>query len=391
MSTKDWIEKDYYKTLGVKKDASQDQIKKAFRKLARENHPDQNADPKAEERFKEITEAHDVLGDPAKRKEYDEARSLFGAGGGFRFPGAGGMGGAAGGRASGINLDDLFGDVGGIGDIFGNLFNTPGGAAPRTSTAGAGRGPRRGADVEGEVTVSFLNSVEGATVEVRMAGDTACDNCHGTGAEPGTAPRVCPTCQGSGMMSRQSGGFAFSEPCSDCRGRGLIIDHPCKVCNGTGRKPSSKAMQVRVPAGVTDGQRIRVKGKGGPGANGGAAGDLYVVVHVKPHTLYGRKGDNLTISVPVTYAEAALGSTIEVPLLGGGSVSLKVPAGTPSGRTFRVKGKGIALKAGRSDLLVTIDVQVPKTLSAEAKEALSAYQSLAHEGDPRSELARLAA
>jgi len=394
MSTKDWIEKDYYKTLGLKKDATPDQIKKAFRKLARENHPDQNKDPKAEERFKEITEAHDILADPAKRKEYDEARSLFGSGG-FRFPGAGGAGGTGGFRTSnmggGINLDDLFGGAmggagqqsGGIGDLFGTLFGNAGRTGASTAS---NRGPRRGSDLEGEVTVPFVDAAVGAQVEVRINDEAPCAACRGTGAKAGTQQRVCPTCQGSGMRSRGSGGFALSEPCPDCRGRGLIVDTPCPVCNGSGKALTARTVKIRVPAGVTDGQRIRIKGKGTPGANGGAAGDLYVLVHVTPHALFGRKGDDLTVTLPITYAEAVLGGQVDVPTLDGGSVKLVIPPGTPSGRTFRVRGKGIGLPAGRTDLMATVEISVPKRLDADAQEALRVYASLAREADPRSDL-----
>lgn len=378
MSTKDWLEKDYYKVLGVPKDATSEQIKKAFRKIARENHPDQNPDnAAAEKRFKEASEANSILSDPKKRKEYDEARRLFG-GGGFRFPRGGG------GQGGGSPTDDLFRQAQGgtaqdFGDLFGGLFNR----GSRSSSAG--RGPRRGTDVEGEVTVDFVDSVDGKTVPIQMVSSEACSVCHGTGAKAGTMPKVCPTCQGSGMQTSTSGGvFAVTEPCKDCRGRGLLVDDPCTNCHGSGRAKSTRTMQVRIPAGVTDGQRIRVKGKGGTGENGGAPGDLYVVVHVNPHPLFGRTGDNLTVTVPITYAEAALGSEIEVPTLKGPHVRLRIPAGTPNRRTFRARGKGIARKDGtHADLLVTVDVAVPQSLSEEAKAALRNYAEVAGEPDPR--------
>jgi molecular chaperone DnaJ len=381
MTTRDWVEKDYYAVLGVKKDATGPEIKKAFRKLARDNHPDRHpGDKAAERRFKEASEANDVLSDPDKRKEYDEARSLFGAG--FRYPGAGaGAGGQGPAGAGGVNLDDLFGQAGGLGDLFGGLFG--GGASSGPSR---GRGPRRGNDMEGEVTVSFANAAAGVTVGVPLSSDSACPKCRGTGARPGTQPRVCATCQGSGTVSRQSGGFAVSEPCAQCRGRGLIIDDPCPDCGGTGRGRSTQTVQARLPAGVADGQRIRVKGKGGPGASGGAPGDLYVIVHVRPHPLFGRQGDNLTLTAPVTYAEAVLGAEIEVPTLNGSPVRLRVPAGTPNGRTFRVRGKGFPKRSGPTDLLVTLEVQVPHALSPEAQEALQTYADLAGEADPRARL-----
>src|SRR5918994_1093993 len=368
MSTKDWIEKDFYKVLGVTKDAKPEDIKKAYRRLARQNHPDQNpGNNAAEQRFKEISEAYDVLSHEAKRKEYDEARRLFG-GGGFRFPGTGGA------RSGGPSVDDL--------------FRNASGASPRTTRTSTARGPRRGSDVEGEVTVDFLQGIEGVTVEMQMISDAACEACRGTGAKAGTIPRVCPTCEGSGMQTSTSGGvFAVTEPCRDCRGRGMVVDDPCPVCHGSGRGKSTKTMQVRIPAGVTDNQRIRLKGKGGAGENGGAAGDLYVTVHVRPHPIFGRKGDHLTLTAPVTFTEAALGAEIEVPTLGGPPVKLRVPPGTPNGRTFRVRGKGVAKRDGmRGDLLVTIEVLVPAALNDQAKQALANYAEAVGSADPRAQL-----
>ncbi|HEV2929578.1 MAG TPA: molecular chaperone DnaJ [Propionibacteriaceae bacterium] len=382
MSTKEWIEKDFYKVLGVAKDAKPEEIKKAYRKLARQNHPDQNpGNAAAEQRFKEISEAYDILSHEAKRKEYDEARRLFG-GGGFRFPGSGGQ------RAGGPSVDDLFRNAGGdsgLGDLFGGLFNGP---TTRTTRFSTSRGPRRGSDVEGEVTVDFVQAIEGVTVGMQMISDAACDACRGTGAKAGTIPHVCPTCEGSGMQTSTSGGvFAVTEPCRECRGRGMVVDDPCPVCHGSGRGKSTKTMQVRIPAGVTDGQRIRLKGRGGAGENGGAPGDLYVVVHVRSHPVFGRKGENLTLTAPVTFTEAALGAEIEVPTLGGMPVKLRVPAGTPNGRTFRVRGKGVAKRDGsRGDLLVTIEVIVPEALNDQARQALSSYAEAVGVSNPRAKL-----
>ncbi|NBE56369.1 molecular chaperone DnaJ [Streptomyces boluensis] len=389
MSTKDFIEKDYYKVLGVPKDATDAEVKKAYRKLARENHPDANkGNPKAEERFKEISEANDILGDPKKRKEYDEARALFGNGGFRPGPGAGGGG------NFNFDLGDLFGGGGqgagggaggfgggGIGDVFGGLFNR-GGAGAGTRTQ-----PRRGQDIESEVTLSFTEAVDGATVPLRMSSQAPCKACSGTGDKNGT-PRVCPTCVGTGQVSRGGGGgFSLTDPCMDCKGRGLIAETPCEVCKGSGRAKSSRTMQVRIPAGVSDGQRIRLRGKGAPGERGGPAGDLYVVVHVDAHPVFGRKGDNLTVTVPVSFAEAALGGEVKVPTLGGPSVTLKLPAGTPNGRTMRARGKGAVRKDGtRGDLLVTVEVAVPTELSPEAQEALETYRKATAEDDPRAEL-----
>jgi molecular chaperone DnaJ len=384
MSTKDWIEKDYYKVLGVSKDAKPEEIKKAYRKLARDNHPDQNpGNADAERRFKEISEANDVLSNEAKRKEYDEARRLFG-GGGFRFPGAGTR--APGG---GVGVDDLFRTAGdsSFTDLFGGLFGGSGGAT-RTTRYSTARGPRRGSDVEGEVTVDFLEAIEGVTVSMQMISDAPCEACRGTGAKAGTVPRVCPTCEGSGMQTSTSGGvFAVTEPCRDCRGRGMVVDDPCPVCHGSGRGKSAKAMQVRIPAGVTDNQRIRLKGKGGAGENGGAAGDLYVTVHVRSHPIFGRKGDNLTLTAPVNFTEAALGAEIEVPTLGGQPVKLRIPPGTPNGRTFRVRGKGVRRRDGtRGDLLVSVEVLVPAALNDQARQALASYAEAVGSADPRAKL-----
>jgi len=387
MSTRDYIEKDYYKALGVPKDATAVEIKKAYRKLARVHHPDANTgSAKSEEKFKEISEAYDVLSDAKTRKEYDEARSLFG-GGGFRMPGSGGGSGAPGGFN--FDLGDLLGNAraggagaaGGLGDILGGIFSG-GRRAGATSQQ-----PRRGADVETEVTLDFAHAVHGETVALRMATPHPCSACKGTGAKAGTTPRVCPTCSGTGVTSRGAGGFAFSEPCRDCRGRGLIVDDPCPVCHGSGRAMSEHTMQVRIPAGVNDGQRIRLKSKGSPGERGGPAGDLIVLVHVRPHALFGRSSDNLTITVPVTFPEAALGSEIKVPTLDGSPVTLKLPAGTTNGRVLRVRGKGVTRRDGsKGDQLVTIEVAVPHKVSGKAKEALEAYREATSADNPRAHL-----
>ncbi|MEC4016394.1 molecular chaperone DnaJ [Streptomyces sp. H27-D2] len=395
MNTKDFVEKDYYKVLGVPKDATEAEIKKAFRKLAREFHPDANkGDAKAEERFKEVSEANDILSDPKRRKEYDEARALFGNGG-FRAGPGGGAGGPGG---FNFDLGDLFGGAqggpgtaggagaggfgGGLGDVFGGLFNR--GGAPGQGTRVQ---PRRGQDIESEVTLSFTEAVDGATVPLRMSSSAACKACAGTGDRNGT-PRVCPTCVGTGQVSRGGGGgFSLTDPCVDCKGRGLIAETPCEVCKGSGRATSSRTMQVRIPAGVSDSQRIRLRGKGAPGERGGPNGDLYVVVHVDAHPVFGRKADNLTVTVPVTFPEAALGGEIKVPTLGGPPVTLKLPPGTPNGRTMRARGKGALRKDGsRGDLLVTVEVVVPKDLDDKARDALESYREATADDDPRAEL-----
>jgi molecular chaperone DnaJ len=380
MSTKDWLEKDYYKILGVPKDADAATVKKAYRTLARDLHPDRNASDKAAEtRFKEVSEAYSVLSNPERRKEYDEARSLFGSG--FRVPtGAGGSGGSF-----NFDLGDLFGGTsgtpggGGIGDVFGGLF----GQRTRTTQ------PRRGADVESEVTIGFREAVDGVTVPLRMTSASACTACAGTGARAGTVPRVCPTCSGTGHTSTNAGRFSLSEPCRDCKGRGLIVDDPCPVCHGSGRGTTSRVMQVRIPAGVRDGQRIRLKGKGAPGERGGPAGDLYVIVHVSPHPVFGRRGEHLTVTVPVTFPEAALGAEIKVPTLNGLPVTLKLPPGTPNGRTFRVRGRGASRPDGtRGDLLVSVEVMVPQRVDGKAKEALESFRDVTSGDDVRADLMR---
>ncbi len=383
MSTKDWIEKDYYKILGVPKDADMATIKKAYRNLARDLHPDLNkSDKAAEARFKEVSEAYSVLSNPTKRKEYDEARSLFGSG--FRVPT--GAGGPSGGFS--FDLGDLFGGTsaggtGGLGDVFGGLF----GNRTRVRTTQA----RRGADVESEVSISFREAIDGVTVPLRMTSASACTACAGTGAKAGTVPRVCPACTGTGYTSRNAGGFSLSEPCRECKGRGLVVDDPCPVCHGSGRGTTSRVMQVRIPAGVRDGQRIRLKGKGAPGERGGPPGDLYVTVHVGSHPVFGRKNGHLTVTVPVTFPEATLGADIKVPTLNGTPVTLKLPPGTPNGRTFRVRGRGARQPDGTlGDLLVTVEVAVPANLDRKAKEALEALREATSGDDVRAELMRAA-
>ncbi len=380
MSASDWSTKDFYKTLGVSKDASAADIKKAYRKLARDNHPDSNPGNKAaEERFKEVSEAYAVLSNAEKRKEYDEQRTLFGQfkNGGF----GGGQPGGGYGQPGGPGVDFDLGDL--LGGIFGG-----GAGGGRGGARGRRRTGRRGDDIETEATITFAQSVEGATLPLRMTSDEACSTCHGTGAKPGTVPKVCSKCQGSGMQTGTSGGvFAMTEPCDQCRGRGLVVEHPCETCQGSGRSPSSRTMQVRVPAGVKDGQRIRLKGKGGRGEGGGPDGDLYLVVHVESHQLFGRKGDHLTITLPVAYDEAVLGAQIQVPTLDGPPVKLKIPAGTPNGRTFRAKGKGGATKSGgKGDLLVTVEVQVPKEPSDAERAAVEALREARGTNDPRAGL-----
>jgi molecular chaperone DnaJ len=328
-----------------------------------------------------------VLSDPKRRSEYDEARRLFGAGGrpgGFPggFPGAGG--------GQPFDLGDLFGGAGagagragGLGDLFGGLF---GGAGPGTarSRSQAASGPARGQDVETEATLSFEEAVLGVTVPLRMQSPGTCPTCTGSGARPGTSPHTCGVCGGAGVTSRSQGAFAFSEPCRNCRGTGQVIDDPCPTCAGSGITSQTRTITVRIPSGVKDGQRIRLAGKGAPGRRGGPAGDLFVVVHVAEHELFGRKGDDLTLTVPITFAEASLGTTLTVPTLDG-TVSLKVPAGTASGRTLRVRGRGAPGKGRSGDLLVTLEVAVPVRLTPAQRKVI---ENLAEEmdEDPRPQI-----
>ena len=354
----EWFEKDYYKVLGVSQDATEKDIQRAYRKLAKKFHPDANpGDKQAEDRFKEANSANDVLSDATKRKDYDEIRRLGPAAGGFgRAPGGGG--GFPGGQ---FRVDDL-------GDILGGIFNR-GGA--RRGRGGGPMGPQRGDDLEAELHLDFDAAVRGVTTSVNVVSDVACHTCHGTGAAPGTSPVICSVCAGRGVVDDNQGFFSFSTPCRACRGTGMRVETPCPTCAGSGIERRPRNVKVRIPPGVADGRRIRIPGRGGTGHNGGPAGDLYVVVHVSTHELFGRKGRDLTLAVPITFAEAALGATITVPTLGA-PVSLKVPAGTKSGRTFRVRGKGApgANSTSDGDLLVTVEVAVPTTLSDAEREAI---------------------
>ena len=370
----DWANKDFYAELGVKKDATAEEIKKAYRKLARANHPDSHPGDNAKhEKFKAVAEAYDVVGDPEKRKKYDEMRDLYS--GGFRggFPGGFG-GGGGGGGAGGFDINDLLreraGGGGGFGDMFGDLF---GGGRQRTQQ----RRPQKGADVETTATISFTDALDGVTISLRLTSDAPCPDCSGTGGKPGTKPHVCPECEGAGFVVASVGGaFSMNETCPACGGRQLVYDEPCPTCHGSGRGLSARSIQARIPAGVKDGQRIRLRGKGAAGENGGPAGDLFVTVKVSPHRLFGRKGDNLTLDVPVSFDEAALGAEIKIPTLSGSPVTLKIPAGTPNGRTFRVRGKGARRTDGtKGDLLATVEVQVPAVLDAAAREAVEAYRA----------------
>jgi molecular chaperone DnaJ len=371
MSARDYVEKDFYRVLGVAKDADAATIKKAYRKLAREFHPDANkGDSTAEERFKEISEAYDVLSDPKRRAEYDEMHTLFAQGG---YPG-GPRGGHPGGDFQGFDINDLFGA--GIGDVFGGGFGR------------RARGPRRGADLATEVAITFKDAVFGVELPLHLNQQSACQTCRGSGAQPGTSPRTCAACGGAGQVSRNAGGFAFPEPCRECRGRGAIIDTPCSDCRGSGQQVRARTITARIPSGITDGARIRLKGKGGAGAPGAPAGDLIVTVQVKPHPLFSRKENHLTITVPVTFVEATLGADIEVPTLDGSTVKVRLAAGTANGRVLRVKGRGVPNKG---DLLVMIEVAVPQRLDEAEREALQKFAVASAHHNPRASMLKAGA
>jgi molecular chaperone DnaJ len=355
-----------YDTLGVQKAASADEIKKAYRKLAAKYHPDKNpGDATAEEKFKEVQNAYDVLSDAEKRKQYDRFGDANGRRGfdpgDFNF------------RGGDFNVGD-------IGDLFGGLFN-------RGTTRTRRPQPERGTDLEVPVSLSFEDSLRGLETKIPVEVTTACRECGGTGAEPGTSPIICPECNGRGVISESQGLFALSQPCPRCRGNGTVIEKPCHKCHGTGTERRTRRYTVRIPAGVKDGTRIKLKGKGEVGRAGGPAGDLFVVTRVQPSKLFERRGPDLVIDVPVTYAEAALGATVEVPTPYGGRVSLKVPAGTQDGRQLRIRGQGAPkLKGGgKGDLIARLRVSVPKKLTKKEREALEELQKVSR-GDPRQAL-----
>lgn len=358
MAARDAVEKDFYKILGVAKDASPADIKKAYRKLARDNHPDTN--PHGEVRFKQVSEAYDVLADPKKRQEYDEQRSLFGSG---PRPGAG-----PGGMP--FDLSDLFGRAGagagggGLGDLFGRTQGRGGRVR---------QPPVKGEDVEATVTLALLDALNGVEVPLRLTTTAACPTCRGSGAATGTAPRACGVCGGRGVTQANQGAFAFAEPCAACRGTGQVVDTPCGTCSGQGQTRQEHTLTVRVPAGIEDGQKVRVAGRGAPGQSGGPAGDVLVRVRVTPLTPFVRKGKDVTVTVPLSFPVAALGGQLTAPTPDGSTVTLKVSPGTASGRTFRVKGR----TGPRGDLLVTVEVAVPARLTDQAREALEAYAKVA--------------
>lgn len=371
---------DFYATLGVPRKAGADEIKKAYRKLARENHPDRNpGDPAAEERFKEIQHAYDTLSDPEKREQYDSG-AMFGGGPGGFGRGGGFPGGGAGG--GGFNAD--------FGDILSNLFGRGGGGAggPRMRSSA----PARGRDLETEVNLTFEQAVRGAQITIAVPVTGSCPTCHGSGAKPGTRPRTCARCEGTGIEPQAQGMFSISQPCPECGGRGEIIDDPCPTCHGAGLTRQSKRYKVNVPAGVHHGSRIRLAGKGETGQHGGPSGDLYVTTRVEPSPVFKRRDDgNLEVEVPITIAEALEGATIEVPTLNG-TKKIKVGPGTKSGTLARLRGEGPPRPSGRgrSDALYRLTIDVPKKLSKKQHEAVEQLAESLNGEDPRAALLKAA-
>ncbi len=363
---------NYYDTLGVKKGATADEIKKAFRRLARKHHPDAGG---SEDKFKEINEAYEVLSDTDKRKQYDEYGQYFGgnvppgAGGGAGAPGAGGFGGFPGGGYQTVNV----GDLGDIGDLLGGMFGGGGfggfGGGGRAATQA-----RRGADMTYDVTLTFDEALTGVSTKVDVQRVETCPTCKGSGAKPGTSPTTCPVCHGSGTVSQGQGMFAVSRTCSRCGGTGKVIEDPCRTCKGKGRVVRVKPLTVQIPAGVTDGGKIRFKGKGEPGTSGGPAGDLYVTTHIKKHPYFTREGADVVLELPLTIAEAALGIQVEIPAPDG-RVKLKVAPGTADGKVFKLPGKGASkLKgSGRGDMKVRVRIVVPKALNGEQRKLLEEF------------------
>ena len=363
---REWLEKDYYATLGVSKDATADEIKKAYRRLARENHPDAKPDDsRAEARFKEIGEAYAIVGDAATRKEYDELRRLGGSG----------FGGMPGGFGGGFGSADL-------GDILGQMFagggagGSPGGRGFRAANTRSR--PRRGADLETDLHLTFEDALEGVSTTINVTGETACDTCRGSGAAPGSSRVTCGACSGTGETVVDQGMFSFAQPCGRCGGAGTTVETPCRICSGTGRVVRPRSIQVRVPAGVRDGATVRVAGRGQPGRDGGPAGDVLVRVRVADHPMFGRRGDDVTLDLPLTFAEATLGTTVVVPTPAGATRRIRIPAGTQPGKVLRLRGDGAprARGTGSGDLLVAVRITVPERLDVEQERLLRELAAL---------------
>jgi molecular chaperone DnaJ len=353
--------RDFYETLGVAKNASDEEIKKAYRKLAMKFHPDRNPDSKqAEDKFKEAKEAYEMLSDPQKREAYDR----FGHAG--VDPNVGGAGGAGAGFGGGFS--DAFGDI--FGDIFG------GGGRQRG-------GPQvyRGADLRYNLDITLEQAANGFDTTIRVPSWDECETCHGSGAKPGTSPTTCGTCGGHGQVRMQQGFFSIQQTCPKCHGSGKVIADPCSPCAGSGRVKRNKTLEVKIPAGIDDGMRIRSTGNGEPGMNGGPPGDLYVEIHIKQHAVFQRDGDDLHCEMPISFAKAALGGEIEVPTLSG-KVSFSVPEGTQSGKTFRLRSKGVkGVRSGfPGDLFCHVVVETPIKLTDRQKDLLREFEQLTAEG-----------
>jgi molecular chaperone DnaJ len=369
------LAEDLYKVLGVPKGASADELKKAYRKLARKYHPDRNPDdPKAEEKFKEVQGAYDTLSDPEKRKQYDAGGAFAGFGGGGSPFGGAGQGGFGGGFGAGD-----------LGDIFSNIFSRGGGRTQAQQV--------RGRDLETEVSLTFDQAINGTQISVNVPKEERCQTCHGSGAKPGTTPVTCPRCEGRGIDAQSQGFFSISQPCPQCGGAGQIIEEPCLTCGGSGLTRQTKRYKVRIPAGVKNGTRIRLAGKGEAGPRSGPPGDLYVTTRVAASPIFKRlEGGNLEVTVPITIVEALQGATIEVPTLNG-SKKIKVPAGTKHGTIQRLRGEGPPKPhgKGRGDIRYRLEIEVPQKLSKEQREAVDKLAETLNGSDPRAELLRRAA
>ena len=364
---------DHYRTLGVDKKASQEDIKKAYRKLARQYHPDTNSEPGAEERFKAISEAYDIVGDPEKRKKYDRGGSVFAGGNPF---GTGPAGSGTGGGATAT-------DFGSFSDILSGIFNSGGGGRARTKPV-----TERGNDLETTVTLSFDQANEGAQVPVTVATHAACGTCRGSGARPGTSPKVCPVCNGRGVEAQGQGVFSITRPCHRCNGSGTVIEDPCPTCNGEGRLSEMKRYRVNIPAGVREGSRIKLAGKGEAGLRGGPAGDLFVITHVTESPVFKPKGANYEVEVPITVAEALGGAEVEVPTLSG-TKKLRVAPGTKHGTLQRLRGEGppILSGSGRGDLHYRFVIEMPTNLNQEQRDAVEQLSKVMN-GNPRERILR---
>lgn len=374
---REWLEKDYYATLGVSETASASEITKAYRKLARKLHPDANpGDASAEDRFKEVSSAYDVIGDPDKRRSYDQVRHMGPVGGMFGGPDSGGF--------RGMGFED-------VGDLLGGLFGR------RNRRGGSPGSSQRGSDLEAQLLLDFADAVNGLETTISLNSEAVCPTCSGSGSAPGSKPKACKPCNGRGLHDDNQGMFSMSRPCAACGGRGSVITDPCDTCDGQGSVVRPRDVAVRIPAGVKAGQKLRLAGRGAPGRFGGESGDLFVKIRVTDHPIYGRSGGDLTLAVPITFAEAALGADIAVPTIDGRTVKIRIPAGTPSGKTFRVRNatahkSSKTPKGGKNakqggDLLVTVDVKVPERLSDAQRSAVEALAEATVES-PRSYLDR---